>query len=1614
MKQYINEKRLMSLAIAFIMCATVFSITSVADEPTIEPNLVKMSQRAAPNIDSRGYILQYHDGSPWYYFKIPNTATHENFNERFTMPFAGTLDTAYVMMYSAGSVDVTGEGIDVIVWSDDGTGLPSTELGRVTVPTASITFDTWTAVDLSSLALTFTANQDFHIGYTTVNQAAGNIMAILSDDGLPTPNNIRSSCYLSTGTWNYIKNLYTGSIDVDFFIAAEVTSTGTQWPDCKMHYPQEPDPIGWDVFAMYPSNPVADDFMCMETGYITDLHFWGSWYLDIMPPGGMPPGFHISIYADIPDPDGASGPLYSEPGVKLWEQDVFSFITTPMPPSPQGWFEPPDYFEPQGNHQQYFQYDIFFTAPYFLQHEGTIYWIEIMPYPDPSGFWGWKTSQNHFNDDAVYLGEEPYQIPILEENFDAYTPEVQLFPPTGWSVQGISSPSWFQVPTSYWARCNRIINQASDEWLISETYDFTSNPTVWLTYYVYFYNSTSDTGGTWLKVKGSIDGGATWPYTIVQNATSVSGYTRSYDISSWAAGQSNVKIAWEFICPAISTTVYDYVYIDTVTLGVPAIVPFPPTGWTVYNVDGGDQWILYSTYPHSGAKCSRCMYDTANNDWLVSKPIVMPSSPVDFSLWLARYSLSYSDLCEVWYSTTGNTVADFTGTGTLLWSGDPATAAPTYTQYSFTIPVSAGTTVWFALRYVGTNDWYAYTDDWTFPDGSTEGFEGTPAVIYYQQNFANIIPASGWPPAGWTMQVVSGTDTDNKWKINDTVTYPTGVIPRSLPYMAEYDVYIISGGNRARLYTPAMDFSTGTGHQISFMMYQDDDSATSLDHVNVTVSTDGSTWTNITQFFTYDPTEGWKNKVVDLSAYDGLSSVWVGFLGVSYYGYNNVYIDDVSISYFGGYVPAWMELIDPMELYSLDMAFVVTGIPDYPPVACYTWIDADGSGTGTLINFDASCSSDDYGIVLYEWDWDNDGTYDATGVTQSYDFGDALSHDVTLQVTDTISQTATITNTVQASIPVDNPPVACFNWVDADGIGLGTLINFDASCSSDDYGIVLYEWDWDNDAVYDATGVTQSYDFGDTLPHTVTLQVTDTIGQTATISITVQASAGVDNPPVACYTWADADGTGVGTLINFDATCSSDDYGIVLYEWDWDNDAVYDATGITQSYDFGDTDPHIVTLQVTDTIGQTSVFTDTVQAEALVEILDVEQSTFDRGFPIRHTSDGDWGGAQNFTPTIDSLTKAEIYIKKMGVPEFDLTVELRLDGPQATLLDTVVIPAATIPTDWTWVTVDFADTTVGTGSDVFIVCPPAPPGGTTSYGYEWGYALGNQYDGGAFWFTRNGGGLWRDLPTMYEFVFKTYGYGVYVDLPPTACYNWVDADGSGAGTAINFDASCSTDYEGIVLYEWDWDNDATYDATGVTQSYDFGDTASHTVTVRVTDTIAQTDTVTQAVQASAGSVVVLSEDFEGGVIPSGWTVTSYDAETWEVNTDFVGSGSYSARVWWSYYEQDEWLISPTLDLSSGSGSLDIYTQFMGSNYADFDWIEHDTVEISTDGGTSWTEVTDFPYDYPDNGWGAWGAFTVDLSSYVDPGDNNVKIAFHRVTPDGGSAAWGIDDLEVSS
>lgn len=155
---------------------------------------------------------------------------------------------------------------------------------------------------------------------------------------------------------------------------------------------------------------------------------------------------------------------------------------------------------------------------------------------------------------------------------------------------------------------------------------------------------------------------------------------------------------------------------------------------------------------------------------------------------------------------------------------------------------------------------------------------------------------------------------------------------------------------------------------------------------------------------------------------------------------------------------------------------------------------------------------------------------------------------------------------------------------------------------------------------------------------------------------------------------------------------------------------------------------------------------------------------------------------------------------------------------------------------------------------------------------------------------------------------------------------------------------------------------------------------------------------------------MLNENFESGSIPSTWSVQQLNAsETWAVEagtTSFVAAVNYDE----SLGQQNEWLITPTLDLSTTmtyTFTADVGLSYYWSvdpenNYDAF-------IKISTDGGTTWTQIwTETDLGTFEN-W-TLNPVTLDLSSYS--GNANVKLAFQYVGSDG--AALYVDNVKVVS
>jgi len=181
---------------------------------------------------------------------------------------------------------------------------------------------------------------------------------------------------------------------------------------------------GVDVFSASqvssPGGILADDFRCTTTGYIRDIHIWGSWLGDYLPPedgigSAANVSFHLSIYSDIP----ANGQGYSRPGEMLWNTYIESgdFTVRKYADALEAWYHPEaGLYAPGGyypnSQSQVWQYN-FVAEPddeledLFYQ-QGTpenpvVYWLGIRAIAsNADAIFGWKNSTDNWNDDAVF------------------------------------------------------------------------------------------------------------------------------------------------------------------------------------------------------------------------------------------------------------------------------------------------------------------------------------------------------------------------------------------------------------------------------------------------------------------------------------------------------------------------------------------------------------------------------------------------------------------------------------------------------------------------------------------------------------------------------------------------------------------------------------------------------------------------------------------------------------------------------------------------------------------------------------------------------------------------------------------------------------------------------------------------------------------------------------------------------------------------------------------------------------------------------------------------------------------------------------------------------------
>jgi hypothetical protein len=488
------------------------------------------------------------------------------------------------------------------------------------------------------------------------------------------------------------------------------------------------------------------------------------------------------------------------------------------------------------------------------------------------------------------------EIPKIYENFSSYTAPKYGFP-TGWTVIPTNPTSTWKVygtvPTTSTPKCEEVgsVSGAQDELLTSPTFDLSAILTTVKLQYQYYWYRSSTGPDSYCQVLGSTDGGATWPNLIVNySATGTFSGNAEYNITSWAAGQASVKIAFRFVSTA-DASMNDYFWFDNFWIGQLADTPvfseyfegtFPPTGWSTVAHQNAHIWhrndfwaTARPNYAGSGFCADADADKEGSGTWwpmntsLYTAPIDLSSVSSALLKYRAYYYLLTNDYAKTYISIDNGT------TWTLLKYQGALSSTLRLESIDITPYCGYSQVKLRFLYYSSGYDYYWEVDNITI----------IPAVQTYSSAFdTNILPPS-WGPLGW-----SG---DSHW-INSATSSAGGTSPElkfsygSAPYAT----------GDFSFYTAPIDTSAYTALTLSFKEY--------IYYgyypftLKVITSTDGVTWKTV---WSQKPlaTVAAYTGYIPLTAADGIGSTTFrfGFMvsGYSYncYGWN---IDNIKLSIF--------------------------------------------------------------------------------------------------------------------------------------------------------------------------------------------------------------------------------------------------------------------------------------------------------------------------------------------------------------------------------------------------------------------------------------------------------------------------------------------------------------------------------------------------------------------------------------------------------------------------------------------------------------------------------------------------------------------------------------------
>lgn len=246
-----------------------------------------------------------------------------------------------------------------------------------------------------------------------------------------------------------------------------------------------------------------------------------------------------------------------------------------------------------------------------------------------------------------------------------------------------------------------------------------------------------------------------------------------------------------------------------------------------------------------------------------------------------------------------------------------------------------------------------------------------------------------------------------------------------------------------------------------------------------------------------------------------------------------------------------------------------------PPIAIVSATPSNGV-VPLEVTFTGSDSSDDNEIVMYEWIFEDDATSSTANATHT--FAEAGAYEVTLKVTDAEGLDSTDTVTITVDERENEAPIASASASVLSGTA-PLQISFTGSSSTDDNTIVDYAWDFKDGSSSDEVDPSHTFDSPGT--YSVELTVKDEEGLTDQETLTISVDSPVNEAPIAIASANTLNGT-APLEVNFRGEDSSDDNGIISYNWDFPGNPSSTANA---TYTFDNPGTYDITLRVTDEAG---------------------------------------------------------------------------------------------------------------------------------------------------------------------------------------------------------------------------------------------------------------------------------------------------------------------------------------------------------------------------------------------------------------------------------------------